>query len=49
MQKKYCSWAEMLGPPSIAKGCNPCERNIYERRILINGISDYKGGSNARM
>jgi hypothetical protein len=39
----------MLGKPSVAKGCNPSERNIYERRILINGISDYKGESNARM
>jgi hypothetical protein len=39
----------MLGQPSVAKGYNPCVRNIYERRILTTRISDYKGGSNARM
>jgi hypothetical protein len=47
--EKYYSWEKMLGQPSTAKGCNPYERNDYERRILINGISDYKGGSNAIM
>jgi hypothetical protein len=34
--------------PSIAKGCNSCERIIFEKKLII-GISNYKRGSNARM
>jgi hypothetical protein len=41
--------ARATGAAICTKWCNSRERISYVRRSLLNGISNYKGGSNAKM